>query len=1114
MSESSVSEQYPTLSILILTLLLLLVSVRGAAVSAKTDKEVLVELKLFLQSNNKVNQGRYAKWNESDLSPCRWPGIVCSSLGRVTGVYLNDSSISGPMFPNFSQLAALTHLDMSSNTVQGLLPPDLNRCAGLRYLNLSHNTISGTLNLTALTRLETLDLTVNRFEGGIRANFPAMCRSLVTLNVSLNSFVGEIGDMFDSCQSLRYLDLSSNQFSGGVWRGMQRLQEVSVSQNNLAGTVTPETFTSECNLQILDLSENGLTGAFPNSISHCSKLNELNLWGNNFSGAIPSTVGLLPELTTLFLGNNSFDRAIPEQIVNCSKLEFVDLSRNNFGQEVQEIFGRITTLRFLVLHSNSYTSGIESSRILDLPNLVRLDLSFNNFTGNLPIRISGMRSLKVLILAYNGFVGSVPSAYGDMIQLQALDLSYNRLSGTIPPSIGKLRNLLWLMLAENRLVGEIPTEIGNCTSLLWLNLENNLLSGSIPSTISAVGTDPEATFEVNRADPGSFSGSGECLTMRRWIPASYPPFKFVYMLMTRKSCREIWADLLKGLGVFPICRSPSSPVRTLAISGYLQLSGNRLSGEIPPEIGRMRNLSLLHVDRNVLSGELPAIVANLPLIVLNASNNRFSGGIPPAIGTMRCLQSLDLSSNNFSGELPASLDRLSDLNIFNVSYNPLLSGEVPITGQIATFGNDSFIGDPLISVPAGNRGRTPPPAASVRRRPRARAGAFLTFLTLTAIFFAVGFLPLLAFLLMRSRVGPDPEPAFPDDDVKRRGSDDAGESPSSSESSGVKLFRLGRTAFTHADIVRATGNFSDASLIGRGGCGAVYRGVLRDGRRVAVKKLERMGSEGEREFRAEMEILTGSSAAAGWPHPNLVELHGWCLAGPEKLLVYDFMEGGSVEEVVTEWARFGWARRVEVAVGVARALAFLHHACRPAVVHRDVKASNVLLDRGGRARVTDFGLARVVGPGESHVSTVVAGTVGYVAPEYGHTGRATTKGDVYSFGVLVMELATGRRALDLAGDGGREECLVEWARRVGAKEAVRSAVGAATEGMLEMLGLMSVGMWCTTESPQMRPDMKEVLAVLLPLSRGTNCSSSSSSSGGGNSNNSSGEYTADYFSPN
>ncbi|URE09301.1 LRR receptor-like serine threonine-protein kinase, partial [Musa troglodytarum] len=837
-------------------------------------------------------------------------------------------------------------------------------------------------------------------------------------------------------------DSSPCNWPGITCTGAGRVDGVYLAESNISSEIFSN-FSLLTELTHLDLSANTIRGSVPADLNRCSRLEylnlssniiageltSLNLWGNAFTGAVPSGIGSLSELSALNLGNNSFDRNIPEELLNCSNLVFLDFSNNSFGGDIQEIFGRFATLNYLILHGN-------------------------HFSGNLLVEITTMPKLKILILAYNGFSGLIPPEFGRMAGLQLLDLSHNNLTGSIPPAIGNLTSLLWLMLAKNDLTGEIPPEIGNCSSLLWLNLANNRLSGGIPPELSAIGRNPAPTFEANRREiRGVAPGSGDCPTMKRWIPASYPPFNFIYTLMTRQTCRTTWDRLLKGY-----------------------------------EIGRMRNLSLIHLDANQLSGRLPPEIGGLPLVILNISDNRLSGEIPTEIGGLRCLSSLDLSRNNFSGELPPSLCGLSELNKFNVSYNPLLSGTVPVTGQMATFDRDSFLGDPLIGFPSlSGRGARPPSGDGGASGGHGRwtTVAFWVLIALTSIFVACGVLSIAAFRLRgpHSAVEPDPEELLRDG-VKRRS--DAAMSVYSSSSDGVggRVFRLdsgeAELAFTYGDILAATGKFDERSVVGRGGCGVVYRGVLQDGRCVAVKKMQRrMGKgelregedAGEREFRAEMEVMAG---ARGRGHPNLVRLYGWCLAGEAALLVYEYMEGGSLEEVIEDWGRFGWQRRLGAATGVARALAFLHHDCVPAVVHRDVKASNVMLDAWGRARVTDFGLARSVGAGESHVSTVVAGTVGYVAPEYGQTWRATTRGDVYSYGVLAMEMATGRRVVD-----GGEECLVERVRR--AAEAEWGLRAGEEEGAAEMLALLTVGLRCTADAPHARPDMMEVLAELLSI---------------------------------
>lgn len=1051
--------------------------------SSDTDKQVLLGLKSFLEDQNHVDRGKYTKWIPESSSHCNWPGISCNNISRVTGVDLSSINISGDIYGNFSALTALTSLDLSGNSLNGPVPADLGLCKNLKFLNMSHNIIAGELNFTGLDSIEVLDLSENRIEGNIQSVLPRICNRLVVANISSNNLTGEIGNSLDGCLNLQHVDFSYNYLTGNIEFEFQRLKMFHASRNNLSGVIQPWVFSEDCRLEGLDLSENKFVGQLPKEISHCKNLVVLNLWGDGFTGKIPWEIGSLVNLQALIMGRNSFDRDVPESLINLTKLSFLDLSGNNFRGDVQRVFGRITQVKFLLLHGNSYTGGIYSSGILTLPNISRIDLSNNNLSGQLPVEFSQMQSVKYLFLSSNQFTGNIPPEYGNFQQLQALDLSHNRLNGSIPHTLGKLKSLLWLMLASNELSGEIPPELGNCSSMLWLNLANNQISGKIPPELASIGNNPMPTFQLNRQSDQITAGSGECSAMKRWLPAEYPPFSFVYTLLTMKKCRSLWDELLKGYGLFSVC-SVGTNVRTYQISGYIQLGNNQISGELPHEIEKMKNFSMLHLANNRLVGTFPAKLKDLPLLVLNITGNNFSGEIPAELGRINCLQSLDLSYNNFSGEFPASLSNLNELNKFNISYNQYISGVIPTTGQFPTFEKWSFLGDPLLRLPPYLNNRTNN-TSSITEHPRKtmKSGAFLAFLVILIACLVFGIMSLAVCVVFKSTPGTT---NYVLEDSKVRHitvSSSGGSSPWFSD--GIKIIRLDKTAFTHKDILVATGNFSNERIIGRGGFGTVYRGVLPDGREVAVKKQQREGVDGEREFRAEMEVLTGNGF--GWPHPNLVTLYGWCLDGSEKLLVYEYMVGGTLEDLISNRTRLRWRQRIDVALDVARALVFLHHECYPAIVHRDVKASNVLLDKDGKARVTDFGLARVVDAGESHVSTMVAGTVGYVAPEYGQTWQATTKGDVYSYGVLVLELATGRRAVD-----GGEECLVEWARRVmgygqhefSSKKFVPVAllVSGLEEGGEELRELLKIGIRCTAEAPQARPNMKEVLAMLVRIS--------------------------------
>ncbi|KAG4215820.1 hypothetical protein ERO13_A01G200700v2 [Gossypium hirsutum] len=683
-----------TVVLMFLILITAFITVSGN--SLNTDKEILLNLKSFLENQNRVNRGRYSGWNRWTSNPCEWHGIMCSpDMERVTGINLSDSKISGEMFNNFSALTQLHHLDFSRNTLKGLIPDDLNRCHNLVYLNLSHNILGGELKLTGLTRLEKLDLSTNRFHGEVKFSFPAICNRLVVANLSMNNFIGRIDTFFDGCLNLIYLDLSSNKFAGNIWTGFSRLVVFSVSENRVSGLISASSFSDNCNLKGLDLSVNMFHGEVPREISYCKKLVMLNLWGNKFSGPIPSELGSISTLEGLLLGNNEFSRVIPESLLYLNNLAVLDLSYNNFGGRLQEIFGRFRQLKSLVLQGNSYIDGLSFSGIHKLTNISRLDLSYNNFSGHLPAEFSEMVGLKFLILAYNQFTGPIPPQYGDLSQLQALDLSFNRLIGSIPPSFGNLRSLLWLMLANNSLTGEIPGELGNCSSLLWLNLANNQLSRRFPPELANIGRNPTLTFESNRRSNAMIAGPSDCLVTKRLLTMDYSPFGFIYTILTRKICKNVWDQLLQGYGFFQVCVK-GSPVRKYRVSGYLQLSGNKLTGEVPSDIGKMQHFSVLHLSYNQFNGELPVEIGNLPLVVLNISWNKFSGQIPREIGNLNCLQNLDLSHNNFSGIFPTNLNCLNELSKFNISFNPQIAGQIPNIGQLATFEEESYLGNPFL----------------------------------------------------------------------------------------------------------------------------------------------------------------------------------------------------------------------------------------------------------------------------------------------------------------------------------------------------------------------------------------------------------------------------------
>ncbi|XP_015063232.1 proline-rich receptor-like protein kinase PERK8 [Solanum pennellii] len=290
-----------------------------------------------------------------------------------------------------------------------------------------------------------------------------------------------------------------------------------------------------------------------------------------------------------------------------------------------------------------------------------------------------------------------------------------------------------------------------------------------------------------------------------------------------------------------------------------------------------------------------------------------------------------------------------------------------------------------------------------------------------------------------------------------------------------------RSWFTYEELSEATNGFSPDSVLGEGGFGCVYKGVLNDGREVAVKQLKSGSGQGEREFRAEVEIISRVH------HRHLVSLVGYCISEQQRLLVYDYVPNDTLDYHLhgKGMPTMEWATRVKVAAGAARGLAYLHEDCHPRIIHRDIKTSNILLDINFEAQVADFGLARLAGDASStHVTTRVMGTFGYLAPEYASSGKLTEKSDVYSFGVVLLELITGRKPVDQSQPLG-DESLVEWARPLLAQSLETENFEDVVDPRLgnnfvagEMFRMIEAAAACVRHSGSKRPRMSQVVRAL------------------------------------
>ncbi|KAF2574534.1 hypothetical protein F2Q70_00006054 [Brassica cretica] len=493
-----------------------------------------------------------------------------------------------------------------------------------------------------------------------------------------------------------------------------------------------------------------------------------------------------------------------------------------------------------------------------------------------------------------------------------------------------------------------------------------------------------------------------------------------------------------------------------------------LSGTLSPSITNLTNLRIVLLQNNYITGKIPSEIGRLTrLETLDLSDNFFHGEIPFSVGNLRSLQYLRLNNNSLSGVIPLSLSNMTQLVLLDLSYNNLSS---PVPRFAAkTF---SIVGNPLIC-PTGkepdcngttlipmsmNLNETRAPLYVGRSKNHKMAIAVGSSVGIVSfIFFAVGL-----FLWWRQRHNQNT--FF---DVK----------DGHHHHEEVSLGNLRRFGFRELQI--ATNNFSSKNLLGKGGYGNVYKGTLTDNTVVAVKRLKDGNAlGGEIQFQTEVEMI---SLAV---HRNLLRLYGFCITQAEKLLVYPYMSNGSVASRMKAKPVLDWSVRKKIAIGAARGLVYLHEQCDPKIIHRDVKAANILLDDYCEAVVGDFGLAKLLDHQDTHVTTAVRGTVGHIAPEYLSTGQSSEKTDVFGFGILLLELVTGLRALEFGKAANQKGAMLEWVKKIHLEKKLEVLVDKEllkdkkSYDEIELEEMVRVALLCTQYLPGHRPKMSEVVRML------------------------------------
>ncbi|TKY55126.1 LRR receptor serine/threonine-protein kinase FEI 1 [Spatholobus suberectus] len=503
----------------------------------------------------------------------------------------------------------------------------------------------------------------------------------------------------------------------------------------------------------------------------------------------------------------------------------------------------------------------------------------------------------------------------------------------------------------------------------------------------------------------------------------------------------------------------------------------QLGGIISPSIGKLSRLQRLALHQNSFHGTIPNEITNCTeLRALYLRGNYFQGGIPSNIGNLSYLNILDLSSNSLKGAIPSSIGRLSHLQILNLSTN-FFSGEIPDIGVLSTFDKSSFIGNlDLCGRQVQKPCRTslgfpvvlPHAESDEAAVPTKRSSHYMKWVLIGAMAtLGLALVIILSFLWTRL-LSKKERAAKRYTEVKKQVDPEAS----------TKLITFhGDLPYTSSEIIEKLESLDEGDIVGSGGFGTVYRMVMNDCGTFAVKRIDRSCEGSDQVFERELEIL-GSIK-----HINLVNLRGYCRLPSSRLLIYDYLALGSLDDLLhenTEQRRLlNWSDRLKIALGSARGLAYLHHECSPKIVHRDIKSSNILLDEGMEPHISDFGLAKLLVDEEAHVTTVVAGTFGYLAPEYLQSGRATEKSDVYSFGVLLLELVTGKRPTDPSFVK-RGLNVVGWTNMLLRENRLEDIVDKrctdADAGTLE--AILELAARCTDGNADERPSMNQVLQLL------------------------------------
>ncbi|KAJ8753942.1 hypothetical protein K2173_000196 [Erythroxylum novogranatense] len=815
--------------------------------------------------------------------------------------------------------------------------------------------------------------------------------------------------------------------------GYLHVLELQLLNMNLSGTLAPR-LGELSYLTLLDFMWNNLTGSIPKEIGKISSLKLLLLNGNLLSGSLPDELGFLSNLNRLQVDQNQLSGPLPKSFANLSSMRHLHLNNNSISGQIPYELSQISTLLHLLLDNN-------------------------NLTGYLPPELSALPELRILQLDNNDFGGSeIPATYGNFSKLAKLSLRNCSLKGTIP-DLSNIRNLYYLDLRRNELTGLVPSGLSNI--MRTIDLSYNNLNGTISESFSNLPFLQKLSLKNN-----SLSGS---IPSDIWQDKSFSPKARLKLDLRNNLFTNILGELNPPVNVSlrldgnPICNN-ASVTNVGQFCGSVE-EGDGKNGMSGNSTCPIQSCPTDNFFEYVPGSPKPCFCAS-PLTVDYRLKSPSFSYFPPYIDQFEgyiteCLK-LDLYQfyiDSYAWEesrLRMHLKLFPNLN--NAHPNTFNRTEVLRIRRIFAswkFAGSDFFG-PYELLNFTLEGPYAQMGVEIRKSNISK-GVWAAII-LGAIACAIAASAVTTLVLVRRHA------RYLHKFSRRHMS-----SKASMKIEGIK-------AFTFKEMAMATDNFNSSSQVGQGGYGKVYRGILADKTVVAIKRAEEGSLQGQKEFLTEIKLLSRLH------HRNLVSLIGYCDEEEEQMLVYEFMPNGTLRDWLADKAteNLKFVMRLNVALGSAKGILYLHTEAQPPVFHRDIKASNILLDSKLTAKVADFGLSRLApvlddqGNLPNHISTVVKGTPGYVDPEYFLTHKLTDKSDVYSLGIVFLELLTGMRPISHGKNIVRE---VKTAHEAGMMfSIVDSRMGSYPAECVERF--VGLAIMCCQDVTEKRPSMAEVVREL------------------------------------